>query len=160
MAKHPNCTCIQDQFHQSSYFNISGTFFQLFKRPVCEFWRLSWRGHITKCVLKLVPANTSTNPARMMSASQNWHIIKFQNVEKGLVIGPFGLLSDVTTIWRTSVAEYVTTIQSYPQETFQGHCGLFSVTKFVTVHDLVRMSHNIAQALEVEEVAAPAGCCS
>jgi hypothetical protein len=55
-----------------------------------------------------------------------------------------------------SVAEYVTTIQSYPQETFQGHCGLFSVTKFVTVHDLVRMSDNIAQTLEVKEVAAAA----
>jgi hypothetical protein len=33
---------------------------------------------------------------------------------------------------------------------------LFAVTKFVTVHDLVRMSDNIAQALEVEEVAAAA----
>jgi hypothetical protein len=33
---------------------------------------------------------------------------------------------------------------------------LFSATKFVTVHDFVRMSDNIAKALEVEEEAAAA----
>ena len=33
---------------------------------------------------------------------------------------------------------------------------MFSVSKFATVYDLVRISDNIAQALDVEEVAAAA----
>jgi hypothetical protein len=147
MAKHPNNICVQYQFHQFSYFTISETVFS-FVNDQSESWRFPRRGDSTKCVLKHVPPNTSTNPA-----SQKWQIITFHNVEKGLVTGTFGLLSNVNTIWRTYVTEYVATIQSYPQETFQGHCGLFSATKFVTVHDLVRMSDNIAQSLAVEVAA-------
>jgi hypothetical protein len=53
-----------------------------------------------------------------------------------------------------SSAEYVTTSQWWPQDKFQGHRGLFSVTEIVAFHHLVRMSGNIAQAVEVQEAVA------